>query len=166
MIAALVGIFTSSGFGALIGLLGGWLTRKEETKNLKAKYDYEVKMADLRRQEMEVEAKMQIKVVETEGAIQQDIVDGEAFLESLKEQKRGYGIKVVDAVKGLMRPFITLYVLAIATFIIINIGRIVGGLNAFDFDQLINIYKSVIAEILFICTTAITWWFGSRPSRK
>lgn len=174
MITAILGLFTSSGFGALIGLFGSWLTKKEEAKAAKMKYEYEAKLAEIRKQEAEIEFKYQVQLIdkkidlaETEGETQQEIANTEAFKESLKEQSRIYKSVFVEALRGIMRPAITIYLLIIATIITVKIGGFIGGMKiSLTFEEMLILYKEIIMQILFLTTTSITWWFGSRPSSQ
>lgn len=174
MLEAIIAIFSSSGLGAIVGLFGSWLTKREERRNLELKYDYDVKMAEIRKSEAEMEfnhelalADKQIERAQVEGAIQRDVEEMAAFRESLKEQQQMYKIKFVDAIRGLMRPLITIYLLVIATFVTMKIGGYVGGLQgAMDPNELVTMYKDTIAQVMFLVTTSVTWWFGSRPSSQ
>lgn len=172
MLTALLSILTSSGLGGILGVVGSWLTKREERENLKLKFQHDVKMAEIREREAKLEfdhelalADKEIERAETEGQIQQDILSAEAFKTSLQEQAKTYGIKFVDAIRGLMRPLITVYLLAIGTYLTVKIGMLVGGVEeAFQPEELITMYRDVIAQIMFLVTTAVTWWFGSRPA--
>jgi len=173
VLTTLASLFASSGFGALIGLLGSWLTKREERKNLQLKYDYDLKIAEVRKAEAAAEAAhelamadKQIERAQVEGDIAKDIKETDAFIESLKEQTQVYGVKWVDALRGIMRPLITIYLLALATIVTLAIGKLVGGLQSLEQTELLTIYKSVINQMVFLATTAVTWWFGSRPSSQ
>jgi hypothetical protein len=169
--AALLSLFTSTGFGGIVGILGSWLTKREERKNLELKYEHDFKMAELRRDEIKLEsahelamADKQMERTQVEGNIALGEAELSAFQEGLREQNKTYGIKFVDGVRGLMRPLITLYLLAIATMLTYKINELVGGISTLPIDELINTYKDVINQMLFLTATAVTWWFGSRPS--
>lgn len=173
MIEAIAGIFSSSGLGAIVGLFGSWLTKREERRNLELKYDFDIKMAEIRKSEAEMEfnhelavADKQIERAKTEGEILINKAELDAFAEGLKEQQMNYNIKFVDAIRGLMRPVITVYLLVIATFITYKINAYVGGMDSLDAAELLTMYKETIAQIMFLVTTAVAWWFGSRPSSK
>ena len=77
-----------------------------------------------------------------------------------------YKISFVDAIRGLMRPLITIYLLIIATFVVINIGSYIGGLESLEKAEMVTMFKNTITQIMFLVTTAVTWWFGSRPSQQ
>jgi hypothetical protein len=166
----LAGLLTSSGFGAIIGLLGSWLTKRQEAKTLALQYQHENDMAKQRLVEAAAEyaheialKKEQIEQVQVEGAIQIDSKAMDAFTASIQNDKPS-GIKFVDAIRGLMRPAITLYLLAVTTALTLSIHKIVGGLESFDPKELFSLYQQIVLEIIFLCSTAVCWWFGSRPS--
>jgi len=101
-----------------------------------------------------------------EGSVAIDQAKIEAFTDDLKEQSKNYGIKVVDGIRGLMRPLITVYLLVIATLLTLKINQLVGGLDSLEMSELKGIYDNVINQMLFLTATAVTWWFGSRPSSQ
>lgn len=170
---SLVSILTTTGTGGILGVLGSWLTKREERKNLEIKYKHEKELAEIRNKEAEIEAKHELAMAdkdyeraELEGEQQISEKELDVLKVSLKEQGMLYGIGFVDAVRGMMRPLITIYLLIIATFVTLHINEVVGGLKVFDGDpqELIDTYKEVINQVLFLTATAVTWWFGSRPS--
>ncbi len=168
----LMQVLSSSAFGAVIGLLGSWLTKREERKNHKIKSEYEFKMAELKKAETELKyrhelelAEKKIEGIKTQGTIDKDLEELKAFKESVKTQSKNSKIKIVDAIRGLMRPTITLYLLVIGTIIAINLHHFAGGIeNSLSAPEVVIMYRETIAQIMFLLTTAITWWFGSRPS--
>ena len=172
MLGEIVGILSSSEVGAIVGLFGSWLTKREERRNFELKYDFDVKMAEIRKSEAELEfnhelalADKHLERAELEGEIQGDVEEMTAFREGLKEQQVMYKIKFVDAIRGLMRPLITVYLLVVGTVITIKLSALVGGIDgAMDAVEMTAMYKVTIAQVMFLLTTAVTWWFGSRPS--
>jgi uncharacterized membrane protein len=171
MLELITSLFASSGFGAIIGGIGAWITRREERKNLEAKYEYDLKMANIRIEELKLEqahelavADKNIQRAEVEGTIQRDLADTMAFKDSLSVNLKSYGSPIIDGIIGLMRPIITIYLLVVASFIVWQINTLAGGLQGLQTKELLPIYKETIAQIIFLSTTAVTWWFGSRPS--
>ena len=171
MIGTLADLFASSGLGAIVGLLGSWLTKREERRNLELKLTHDIKMAGIRKEEAAFEfehelamADKQVERAQAEGEIARDVAEMGAFQEGLKEQQMIYKIKWVDAIRGLMRPLITIYLLILATVVTVKIGTTTGGLEALDTAIMETLYSDTISQIFFLVTTAVTWWFGSRPS--
>lgn len=165
MLAALTALLSSSGLGALVGLAGSYLTKNEERKAQKDRFAHDEKMAELATEEARFEAEAKLKIVEAEGAIAADVAAYNAFEKSQDEVNKTYGGKV-DQVRGLMRPAITAYLLALSTLASLQIYRLMGGFEALSESELTSIFSTVIDQILFLTTTAVTWWFGSRPSQS
>jgi hypothetical protein len=84
----------------------------------------------------------------------------------MKGQSKLSGVKFVDGFRALMRPLITIYLLGLATFIAINISAIIGGLESIPVGSLVEMYISIISDILFLTLTAVTWWFASRAHHR
>lgn len=73
-------------------------------------------------------------------------------------------VNVSTFIRGVIRPLITSYLLAIATYFGYNVGLLVQGLKAFDNAALFTLYAQVINEVFFLTNLAVSWWFGARGS--
>lgn len=173
MFDTIIGLATSSGLGAVIGALGNWINKREERKNKELSFTHELAMAQLAVSERELEqsheilmADKQMERAQTEGDIQVELSELGAFTASVKDATKATGVKFVDAVRGLMRPVITAYLLGIATYIVVKISALVGGLKIIPLPELVTMYTGIITQIIFLTTVAVTWWFASRPSRS
>lgn len=170
MLDALLGIMSSGGLGAVVGLAGSLATKWLEYKTMDQKLNFEVKMADLRKQELEMEHKhalavidKEIDVARTEGEIARDVAEMEAFTESQRQAQVKYG-GIVDKIRGLMRPLITVYLMIITTIITSSVWERLGGLTALPADTVMNLFEYLVHSAVFLTITAVTWWFGTRPS--
>ena len=155
---------------ANVGLLGSWLTKREERRNIEVRFAHEAKMADIRKEEAAIESTHELAMAdkhmeraEVEGGISLGMAEMGAFTQGLKEQQMVYKIKWVDAIRGLMRPVITIYLLILASFVTWRVGIHTGGLAQLDETIMSDLYADTIGQIFFLVTTAVTWWFGSRP---
>lgn len=175
MISEIAGILTGGGLstiaGSVIALIGTQMTKKNERLAKEKEYEHDFKMAelDIRNAQLEFDhavelANKQIEETETEGAIAKDIEATKAFKESIKSQALMYGSSLVDGVRGLIRPVITCYLLIAMSYIAFSLHQAVGGLTVFPDLELFELYKQAINQIFFLGATAVTWWFGSRPS--
>ena len=74
----------------------------------------------------------------------------------------------VDFIRGLMRPAITLYLIALTSWVSYTLYDLIVQLGAADFDgyEAIVLWRQVIDMVLYLTATAITWWFGSRPASR
>jgi len=172
MLETLLGILASGGTGAIIGLVGSIAVKWLDLKVLKEKLVVEVKMAEIRTRELELEqahalalAAKEIDKAEVEGKIALDVAEMQAFTESQKAQAVRYG-GFVDSVRGLMRPVITVFLLIASTWVLYRVWQMVGGLTALEEEDLLALFKGQIDAMTFLTMTAVTWWFGSRPSAQ
>lgn len=171
MLSTLVDILTSSGAGAGLGLFGSWLTKREERLGMRLAMEKELALAKLTKEEAALEMEHALAMADkehvralTEGEMKTEIAEISAFRESLKQNTVKTGLAFIDTLRGLMRPLITAYLLLLATWISLELSSLTGGFKALPAPLLASLFEDIIQEILFLTTTAVTWWFGSRPS--
>ena len=103
----------------------------------------------------------------TESQVAGDVELAEMTLRSnsYSHDKATYGGGFVDGLRGLMRPVITLYFAIIMTVIAYQLMKLNNGqwVNPTEAQAML---REVINAIIFLTTTAVTWWFGSRPSNR
>ena len=169
----IVDLFSTGGMGALVGMLGSWMTKREQRKNLELTIKRDLQLGELRLKELAAEsahevqmADKQMERAEIEGEIAIEEAEVDAFAESLKTQARSTGVVVIDAIRGLMRPVITVFLLVLSTWLAVNVHKMVGGLDSMPGNELFDLYKLIIQQLIFLTVTAVTWWFGSRPQRS
>jgi hypothetical protein len=169
MISAIISILSSSGFGAILGTVGAFFTRAQETKKQKLDHDFQIAMAKLNLEESKLDREHELaiadkerKQAETEGEISKELIDAESFKESVISSRVKSGIKIIDGIRALMRPVIAIYLLVISTMVAIDISLVVGGIDSFDHDKLFILYSGIISDLSFLTMTAVTWWFGTR----
>lgn len=78
------------------------------------------------------------------------------------------GLVLVDVIRGLVRPFLTIYLVWLVWETRAEMDGIISaaGGSAISGDAAIQIYQSVVSMILYLAATAVTWWFGTRPVQK
>ena len=170
---SLIGLFSTGGMGAIIGLAGSWMTKREDRKKAELDLQREIEIGNLRLKELEAESSHELAMAdkemeraEVEGDIAIESAEIGAFTESLKAQAKSTGIVFVDAVRGMMRPVITVFLLGLSTWLAVTVHTLVGGLKTISMTELFDLYEIIIQQIIFLTVTAVTWWFGSRPSKR
>ena len=172
MFEAIAAILSTSGFGAILGGLGGLASKFASYKLRKLEVAASYKLALLTRAEAQDEqahalamADKQLVTTQAEGEIALEIADSELLASSIKAASAPTGISWVDAWRGCMRP-------AIASILLIQLIALtwalwseVGGLQAFDQAELIAMFKMVVQQLLFLTVTAVAWYFAARPGR-
>jgi len=169
----LLSIFSSSGLGAIVGAVGAYFTRKAELAKMQAQHNFELKNRELDLQEASSErthelqmADKQMQRAKVEGDVAEQQVEAEAFKESIMQAGKRIGITFVDAIKGLMRPTITVYLLINTTVLAFAVGDLLGGLAGLPTQELSELYKTIITQVVGLTALAVSWWFGSRPARS
>jgi len=73
-----------------------------------------------------------------------------------------------DFLKSMMRPGITLYMMAACTWITWLSYTILGkaGMDKIKVEDAVNIFSTVIMVIIYLSVSCITWWFGDRQTSK
>ncbi len=70
----------------------------------------------------------------------------------------GWAMSLVDVIRGLVRPALTVGFLALTAAVYFTLGD--------DPVAEIDIAPRVIDTILYLSTTTVLWWFGARQAGK
>lgn len=177
-------LITSAFGGGLTGLIGGavdrvftYKTKKLEIEAAKERYVHEVNMRKADAEIMREEWASRTKVAEIETAAKIEVADSAAFAESLKTEDKNYldyldklnpaqdwFFVVLEFVRGVIRPGLTLYLCALTTLLYLKAVKLVP--SAIEPDRALDMVGSIINTILYLTTTCILWWFGTRNSEK
>jgi hypothetical protein len=174
LLAALGSAVSGGLLGGLVGLAGNWLKASEERKLIAVKQAHELAMREATRAEMELEATLALRRTEAEYAGLQSIAQTEAeaarevsanslVSASYRHDRASYGGGWVDTARGIMRPFITLFLLLVMTTIAWHLYRM-EAIAAIAPADAWHLFAVVVQDATFLAVTATTWWFGSRPT--
>ncbi len=156
----------AGGLGAITGIIGNWLVKREERKTLIIEFDQQHKMAILNGEQQLQLASSERKTLSIKGDVAIDTTEAQAFKDSLAVSAKLVGVGFVDGIRGLMRPLITVFLLVMCSILAFNIHDLVGGLESLTSNSVFQLYRDIIFQLLFLTSTAVTWWFGSRPSKQ
>lgn len=158
--------------GGLTGLIGTTITAFSEYKTKLSAHAHEEKMTELNMQMAKLEAETKLSIAQTESDATKDVAETQAFANSHTADIARYalgdrasnslGFIAVDVIRGLVRPTLTIYVMAIVTLIYWQLMQLVGGLTAIPTHDALAMVKTVIDGLLYIATTIVLWWFGTR----
>jgi len=181
-LTTILGAVGSAASGGLLGLFGTGFKLWADHKSAQSKRTFELKMRKLDQEEMQLEhqlhmreaeaqAKKEIAVAtvhkeETEAQASADVEKAEIQLRqgSYLQDKATYGGGFVDGVRGLMRPVLTLYfavLMALIAYQLFQLANVHIGTSTASY-----LLKDIINACIFLSTTSVTWWFGSRPIHK
>lgn len=182
--------------GGVTGLLGvgvqrlfDWLHAKEQLKQQEARQAHEVAMLRANAEVMAQEWAARTRVAEVEAAGKEAVgaeasfaasfqLEPKRFAEGMKPPTGGGFAKffrslgwllmiLIDFIRGLVRPGLTVYLCAITTLVWYEARNL---LIAFDrkitADQAMQINMLVITTVLYLTTTCVLWWFGTRNKQS
>ena len=148
--------------GGATGLLGTILSGATAYFERRQRNRHEI---ELRRVDLAI-ARSEAAGVERVAAIEAESAETQAELGALAESHRAAAVRwstgesgwlvFVDVVRGLMRPVLTLVSLAAAITIYWSLPFAPTG------DE---VASRVVDTVLYIATTTVLWWFGTRPKR-
>jgi len=172
-------VLTSAATGGLTGVIGTGINLIAKYKDKKLQYEHDLKMADKNLDEIKLEAENAVKLekIRQEGESLES--DARNLLTSIKSDKATYsgaaveGLKVladkanssaalwmltlsyfaltmVDVVRGFTRPFLTGFLVAAVTWIAVK------GTSP-------DLVEQGVSAVVFMGSTALAWWFGTRP---
>ncbi len=167
--------------GGATGLIGtavqGYYTYQSKKLDIdleksKAANEIELRKIDIQLQAAEWASRTQIAEVTAQG--ETDKADAQALAASYLNEPQQYTEKTLlthaqnwifvflDAFKAVIRPGLTIYLCAITTMIYIQ----TRGLIKTDVGDSFALLQKLVDTILYLTTTCVLWWFGSRNKVK
>ena len=160
--------------GGATGILGSVMSNVTDfmEQRRKNQHELELRKLDIQEMEKEYEHRKEVTAQQTQAKAQQT---------SYEHDTRAYssGIKVkspwlktplifVDLVRGLVRPALTIYLIALVWFVFKRAQGVLeeSGLETLQPQEALAIYSTIIDMILYLAATAVTWWFGTRPRQQ
>ena len=157
--------------GGATGIIGSVVSNVTDFMEQRRKNQHELELRKLDIQEMEKEYEYRKDVTAQK-------TQAEAQAISYEHDSRSYtsGMKIkspwlkaplvlVDLVRGLVRPALTVFLIFLVWNTFSEVQKVVNeaGMDALKPQEALGIYASVVDMILYLASTAVTWWFGTRP---
>lgn len=171
--------------GGATGLLGvvfqrffDWLNTREQLKLLQAKQSHELAMRAKDVELMDKEWQGRLQVAQQEGADRRDVAETEAFAATMLKEPERYSyaptltpwqqwiMVLVDALRALVRPGLTIYLCALTTYVWMQVRALLVLEDAAKASDILDIWKMVVGTILYLTTTVVLWWFGTRNKQQ
>lgn len=177
-------VFTSIISGGATGILGVAVQRIFDLKNRKldlefeaSRMEHEIHLREIDMEMMVKEAEAKVRVAEVEGNTKIEVADSEAFAQSFNEPKRymtgdvtknqGWALIFLDFVRGLVRPGLTVYLCVITTAVYFQAYSLLEREGvSLDVGNAMKLIELVVGTILYLTTTCVLWWFGTRNKQK
>jgi len=183
--------------GSITTAIVNYKMKKIELKEKKLKFKHEETMVDKEAEAMLKEAEANLKITQATYDGQEQVVESEAFKESIKqadtylfksnyikylmnvEGRLSYITKptaclilvlfaFVDFLKAFIRPGVTLFELAIVTWLTYKCYYIMETMKVqiFTAEYAQELFSTIITVILQLFLVVIGWWFASRHIEK
>lgn len=167
MFSAILSLFTSSGFGGIVGLVGGLVNRWMDFKTKQLDHTHELALRDKDREMLITEWEQRSKVAVIEADKDIAVAGYDALGKSYESDKATYNIVWVDAIRGVIRPALTI-LLTIAALAVnfILLDKLVYVWDTLDNTQRLTTTITAMEWVLFQASIAVGWWFAHRPSNR
>lgn len=168
--------------GGITGILGAVITkfaeykqRQQDIKVLQINNEHELRLRDADAKIMQEEWAGRERLALVEGETRQQVAADEAFAESYKMEPKRYSefrdapwiiqflLGILDVVRGLVRPGLTVYLAALTTMIYWEFQALMETYAITpSADQSMAMMQLMVSTFLYLFTTAFLWWFGTR----
>lgn len=178
----LIGLLSSAFGGGITGLLGAgvskffdYKTQKLKIEESKLKFEQEISLRKLDAEITQAEWSQRAKVAEIETTGKVEAADSEAFRASMQMEPQRYfsgkGTKgqnwlliLLDFLRGIIRPGLTIYLCVLTTMVYVHARNVLNA-EFLSPEEASRVLSEIINTILYLSTTAILWWFGSRARK-
>lgn len=184
MLETLIGGAAAILSGGATGLIGVLLQRAadaynkaQDLKAAKQKMDHEIELKKADAEIMREEWAQRTRVAEVTAAGNEAVADAQAFSASLTSEPQRYSdpakagpvstffLVLLDFVRGIVRPGLTLYLCWIATQMYVESRATLASIGALGSSQapaLVGVHAQIVNTLLYLFTTCVLWWFGTR----
>lgn len=175
----LFGLLGSILSGGATGLIGVVLQRFADYKN--KQLDMQIRAADRAHELAVMSAEWQgkLSVAKEEGEAARDVADSGALAASyqgafdrfaawdMKREPWYFKMWMIglDVLRGLVRPGLTVYLCVLTTLIYMEARGLVAK-EDLEVSDALKLQVRIVETILYLTTTCVLWWFGSRNKAK
>lgn len=185
LVADVLGAVGSLLGGGVTGIIGTGITKYFELQTAKVElqrddkryaHDEAMKKADADIMAQEWAARTRIASVEA--ADHETQGDAAAFTTSQGNEPKRYSdgvtpswsqawlLFILDFLRGIVRPALTVYLCALTTRLYLEAHAILAGKDILSPTEAADLVRLIVNTILYLTTTCILWWFGTRNKQK
>lgn len=158
--------------GVVIQRVADFFNKKQDMMLNKDRMLHEVELRKLDIKILEKEWDMRLERARIEADAKLDLAETQVFASSfnedpvyIKDQKLNRQQKwlmvALEVLRGSIRPMLTIYLCILTTLIYVHLNKTLGGL-ALEADQAMKLVQQLIATVLYLLTTCVLWYFGTR----
>lgn len=160
-------LFSGGAIGGILGAITPIITQAQKRKAQKEANEFEIRMADVKLREAEMEQNHELAIADKE--IDKAEKEGEILIEQKEmDAQRSIieGQAKATGGKAWIRPVLTAYSLVIATWLGFAVFQSAGGLEAFTAPEKVEMLKLVVNSAFLFATSAFMFWFTARQIEK
>lgn len=180
ILATIFGSIFSGGATGLIGVavqrFADYQNRKLDIQIEREKRETEIAKRKADAEIMREEYAGKLKVAQEEGATAKDVAETTAFSATLLKEPERYSqgkftagqqwvLVCLDALRGAVRPLLTIYLCALTTYVWFQVKSVLAT-QQLQADAALDVWRLVVANILYLTTTVVLWWFGTRNRQQ
>lgn len=165
------GWIASLSSGGITGVLGSVVTNVADffEQRRKNQHELELRKLDIQEMEKEYEYRKDVTAQKTQAASQQKSYEHDSRSYSSDTKLKSGWLKAplvfVDFIRGMVRPALTIFLIMLVWMTFNKVQGVIdsAGMDAIRPEKAMTIYATVVDMILYLASTAVCWWFGTRP---
>jgi hypothetical protein len=181
--SAILGFLSSAAFGGVTGLAGVAVNKVSDYFTQKQRNAFDLAMKDKDIAVAQIESAKEIAIARDTNMTNRELAEEATLQASYAGDKAQYFsgmdisglpgfirggvaflLTLVDFIRGMTRPGITLYMCVLTTLMYKQMTGLVsaagGGFTPGDAAKIIFL---IVDSVIYLTTVCVTWWFGSRP---
>jgi hypothetical protein len=183
---AIIGFLGSAASGGITGLFGGLVNRVADYFTLKQNHAHELAMRDKDLEIAQVEASREVTIAREKNMTDREVAESETLAKSFEADRATYfsasmlgklpkwaaGVAallfvLVDFIRGLTRPGLTLYMCILTTVIYMEMKDIVSGSGSQPFtpEDAVKVIVMIVDAVIYLTSMCVGWWFATRTKR-
>lgn len=143
--------------------------------------DKENRLAQSAQKVAEEEAQSRLQLAEVDAQSKADEAAARSYMLSVESDRATYldpksqarskfarlAMTTVDAVRGLIRPVLTIYLVVIASMMFCWAKELAAQNGCpVNCDKSMELVTNIVNTLLYLTSTCVVWWFGVRPTAK
>lgn len=162
--------------GAVVSRIGDYKNKQLDIELQKMKHSNELSLREVDATIMQLELEARKNIAATEAETAMEVSGNTALVAALNSEPKQYANKdkftkaqntlmvLLDFIRGVIRPGLTLYLCAITTAVWMQAGEIIKS-QPIPVGSSVEIYTQITSTVLYLTSCCVLFWFGSRPPK-